>query len=97
MPDPGSMTERELARENSCRLKAIRIGRLDRRFASSPSLRCAPRGGHRRIVIHSDRISALIPGSPGIDGVTFDAIEAGGVEGFLKQLREELVTGEYRR
>ena len=34
-------------------------------------------------------------GSPGIDGVTFEAIEAGGVEGFLEQLREELVTGEY--
>ena len=34
-------------------------------------------------------------GSPGIDGVTFEAIEASGVEGFLEQLREELVTGEY--
>ena len=34
-------------------------------------------------------------GSPGIDGVTFEAIEASGVEGFLDQLREELATGEY--
>ena len=34
-------------------------------------------------------------GSPGIDGVTFEAIEAGGVESFLEQIREELVTGEY--
>ena len=34
-------------------------------------------------------------GSPGIDGVTFEAIEASGVEGFLEQLRGELVTGEY--
>ena len=32
-------------------------------------------------------------GSPGIDGVTFEAIEAGGVESFLEQIREELVTG----
>ncbi len=34
-------------------------------------------------------------GSPGIDGVTFEAIEAGGAESFLEQIREELVTGEY--
>ena len=34
-------------------------------------------------------------GSPGIDGVTFEAIEAGGVERFIGQIREELVTGEY--
>src|SRR5450432_1592405 len=35
-------------------------------------------------------------GAPGIDGVTFDAIEEGGREGFLKQIREELVTHTYR-
>jgi RNA-directed DNA polymerase len=29
-------------------------------------------------------------GAPGIDGVTFEAIEAEGAEGFLDQLREEL-------
>ena len=34
-------------------------------------------------------------GSPGIDGVTFEAIEAGGVESFLERIRDELVTGEY--
>src|SRR6202051_4600152 len=34
-------------------------------------------------------------GAPGIDGVTFDAIEGGGREGFLKQIREELVTHTY--
>ena len=34
-------------------------------------------------------------GALGIDGVTFEVIEASGVEGFLEQLREELVTGEY--
>ena len=28
-------------------------------------------------------------------GVTFEAIEAGGVESFLERIREELVTGEY--
>lgn len=35
-------------------------------------------------------------GAPGIDGVTFDAIETAGVEGFLAQLRDELVTDRYR-
>ena len=35
-------------------------------------------------------------GTPGIDGVTFQAIEAGGLERFLEQLREELVQGSYR-
>ncbi len=35
-------------------------------------------------------------GAPGIDGVTFEAIEAAGVEAFLAQLRDELVTRTYR-
>jgi RNA-directed DNA polymerase len=35
-------------------------------------------------------------GAPGIDGATFDAIEAAGVESFLAQLRDELVTFRYR-
>jgi RNA-directed DNA polymerase len=35
-------------------------------------------------------------GAPGIDGVTFEAIEAGGVESFLKQIQDELVSNTYR-
>ena len=35
-------------------------------------------------------------GAPGIDGVTFEAIEEGGLEGFLEQIRTELVSGTYR-
>src|ERR1051325_11206827 len=35
-------------------------------------------------------------GAPGIDGVTFEAIEESGVEGFLEQIRDELVSNTYR-
>jgi RNA-directed DNA polymerase len=35
-------------------------------------------------------------GAPGIDGVTFEAIEEAGMEAFLEQIREELVSGTYR-
>lgn len=35
-------------------------------------------------------------GAPGIDGATFEAIEAGGLEVFLEQLRGELISGTYR-
>jgi hypothetical protein len=35
-------------------------------------------------------------GAPGIDGVTFAAVEAGGVQEFLDQLRKELVERTYR-
>ena len=34
-------------------------------------------------------------GAPGIDGVTFEAIEAAGVDAFLAQLRDELVARTY--
>jgi len=35
-------------------------------------------------------------GAPGIDGLTFEAIEESGAESFLRQIREELVTNMYR-
>src|SRR5258707_815591 len=35
-------------------------------------------------------------GAPGIDGVTFEAIEESGVESFVQQIRDELVTHTYR-
>jgi RNA-directed DNA polymerase len=42
------------------------------------------------------RLAKANDGAPGIDGVTFDAIETAGVDGFLAQLRDELVTLSYR-
>ncbi len=35
-------------------------------------------------------------GAPGIDGVTFEAMEESGAESFLRQIRDELVTYTYR-
>jgi len=35
-------------------------------------------------------------GAPGIDGVAFEAIEESGVECFLRQIRDELITNTYR-
>lgn len=35
-------------------------------------------------------------GAPGIDGVTFDAIEAAGLEVFLEGIHRELISGTYR-
>jgi RNA-directed DNA polymerase len=35
-------------------------------------------------------------GAPGIDGITFEAIEMGGVEVFLKQIQDELTAHTYR-
>jgi RNA-directed DNA polymerase len=42
------------------------------------------------------RLAKANDGAPGIDGVTFAAVEAEGVEGFLDQLRKELVERTYR-
>src|SRR3977135_1036107 len=35
-------------------------------------------------------------GAPGNDGVTFEAIEESGVEGFLRQIRDELINNPYQ-
>jgi len=42
------------------------------------------------------RLAKANDGAPGIDGVTFESVEASGLEGFLEQLRQELVERTYR-
>ena len=42
------------------------------------------------------RMAKKNDGAPGMDGVTFEAIEESGVEGFLRQIRDELATRTYR-
>ena len=42
------------------------------------------------------RMAKANNGAPGIDGVTFEAIEESGVEGFLEEIRDELVSRTYR-
>jgi len=42
------------------------------------------------------RIAKSNHGAPGIDGVTFEAIEESGVEGFLKQIQDELDQNTYQ-
>ena len=42
------------------------------------------------------RMARSNDGAPGIDGVTFEAIEESGAESFLTQIRDELVTHTYR-
>jgi len=42
------------------------------------------------------RLTKANNGAPGIDGVTFEAIEAGGLDAFIDQLHQELVERTYR-
>jgi RNA-directed DNA polymerase len=42
------------------------------------------------------RMAKSNDGAPGIDGVTFEAVEESGTESFLTQIRDELVTNTYR-
>ena len=50
----------------------------------------------RETLYEAYRMAKENDGAPGIDGVTFEAIEEGGVEGFLEQIQDELVANTYR-
>lgn len=49
----------------------------------------------RETLVQAYRLAKENNGAPGVDGVTFEAIEAEGIEGFLEPLRGELVQGTY--
>jgi RNA-directed DNA polymerase len=50
----------------------------------------------RETLYEAYRMAKENDGAPGIDGVTFEAIEERGVESFLEQIRDELVSNTYR-
>ena len=50
----------------------------------------------RETLYEAYRMAKENDGAPGIDGVTFEAIEESEVESFLEQMRDELVSNTYR-
>ncbi len=48
------------------------------------------------ILRHAYALARANAGAPGVDGMTFEQIDASGVEAWLKGLREELVSKRYR-
>ncbi|MBU2580128.1 MAG: group II intron reverse transcriptase/maturase [Alphaproteobacteria bacterium] len=48
------------------------------------------------ILLHAYRLARANAGAPGVDGMTFDQIEAQGLEAWLAGLREDLVAKTYR-
>ena len=52
--------------------------------------------GKRDTLYEAYRMAKQNDGAPGIDGVTFEAIEESGVESFLEQIQDELVSNTYR-
>ena len=48
------------------------------------------------ILRHAYALARANGGAPGVDGVSFEAIEAMGLEGWLARLREDLVAKTYR-
>jgi RNA-directed DNA polymerase len=49
----------------------------------------------RETLRHAYQMAKEKDGAPGVDGVTFAAIEAAGVASFLEQIHDELVQGTY--
>ena len=52
--------------------------------------------GRADVLAHAYRCAKSRQGAPGVDGATFEQIEAEGLKGWLGQLREDLRSGRYR-
>ncbi|MGX1237024.1 group II intron reverse transcriptase/maturase [Bradyrhizobium japonicum] len=50
----------------------------------------------RGILSHAYKLARANAGAPGVDGITFEQIDASGLEAWLAGLRDELVTKTYR-
>ena len=50
----------------------------------------------RETLLEAYRLAKQNNGAPGIDGVTFESVESGGVDRLVEELREELVSCTYR-
>ena len=48
------------------------------------------------ILSHAYKLARTNAGAPGVDGITFEQIDASGLEAWLAGLRDELVTKTYR-
>jgi RNA-directed DNA polymerase len=48
------------------------------------------------ILLHAYKLARANAGAPGVDGVSFEQIDEGGLEAWLAGLREELVSKTYR-
>lgn len=73
--------------------------KLYRKAKAEPAFRlCVPYDKICRddILYHAYRPARANAGSPGVDGVTFERIEAAGAQEWLAGLREELVSSTYR-
>jgi RNA-directed DNA polymerase len=73
--------------------------RIDAKAKAAPSWRFWGLYGHickPEVLQEAYHLAKANNGAPGVDGVTFEAIEASGLDAFLEQIRHELVTRTYR-
>jgi len=97
-PGPGPLPARVTKTDTGIGLQDLR-GRIHAKAKAEPSWRFWGLYTHvckMDVLREAYEMTKKNNGAPGIDGVTFEAIEEAGVEGFLGRIREELVSGTYR-
>jgi RNA-directed DNA polymerase len=78
------------------RSRPFRESCIVRRSLRSASTCSTTRFTGKDILRHAYALARANAGAPGVDGITFAAIEAAGLEKWLAGLREELVSKTYR-